>query len=126
MCNVHLKWDLVNSVKSIPLNFNRHLAFAVSKWVDAEIDAGIPSDRIVIGGFSQGGSVALSYGIRKAEPKLGGLLAMSCWLPLHEKILADTNVSILVGCLSRACAGAVLRTLYTTLLIINSSDAYFH
>ena len=46
----------------------------------------IPSGRIVIGGFSQGGAVAL-YTSLTNNIKLGGVLAFSTWLPLHNKIM---------------------------------------
>ena len=42
---------------------------------------GIPSERILLAGFSQGGAVALHTALRIAEP-LAGVLALSCYLPL--------------------------------------------
>ncbi|VDD76686.1 unnamed protein product [Mesocestoides corti] len=63
----------------------------LAKWIAAENQAGIPSERIVIGGFSQGGSVSLYYGATNRDKKLGGLVALSCWLPLHEKVIQDTS-----------------------------------
>ncbi|KAI1436955.1 Phospholipase/carboxylesterase/thioesterase [Xylaria sp. CBS 124048] len=51
--------------------------------IQEEIDAGIPSNRIVLGGFSQGGAMALFSGLT-AKYKLGGILALSCWLPLDN------------------------------------------
>jgi len=43
----------------------------------------LPSNKIVIGGFSQGGAVAL-YTALTHEEQLGGVLALSTWLPLHQ------------------------------------------
>ena len=54
--------------------------------VEKEEKNGIPSERIVIGGFSQGGAVALHAGIFCGK-KLGGLLALSSWMPLHDQAL---------------------------------------
>ena len=51
--------------------------------VDEESKSGIPSKRIVIGGFSQGGGLAVHTGLRYPKP-LAGVLALSCWLPLHK------------------------------------------
>jgi pimeloyl-ACP methyl ester carboxylesterase len=48
--------------------------------VAREVAAGIPHNRIVLGGFSQGGSVTLFAGLQ-AEYSLGGLLVMSSWMP---------------------------------------------
>ncbi|KAI0185533.1 phospholipase/Carboxylesterase [Xylaria flabelliformis] len=57
----------------------------VNGLIQAEIDAGIPADRIVLGGFSQGGATALLSGLT-AKVKLAGLVGLSCWLPLDSKI----------------------------------------
>jgi phospholipase/carboxylesterase len=46
-----------------------------------EQERGIPSERILLAGFSQGGAVALHTALRMAEP-LAGVLALSCYLPL--------------------------------------------
>jgi len=52
--------------------------------VDAEISKGIPSGRIVIGGFSQGGAMSLISGIT-CPHKLGGIFALSSYLLLQSK-----------------------------------------
>jgi predicted esterase len=52
--------------------------------IQAEIDAGILSERIVLGGFSQGGAMSLLAGLT-AKVKLAGVLALSSWLPLDSK-----------------------------------------
>ncbi|KFM28729.1 Acyl-protein thioesterase 1 [Auxenochlorella protothecoides] len=53
------------------------------KYVDdliaAEVAAGTPTDRIVLGGFSQGGHIALKAFLRH-EPALAGCAALSTWL----------------------------------------------
>lgn len=54
------------------------------KLVDDEIKNGIPSERIIIGGFSQGGATAL-YTTLTSPHKFGGVLALSTWLPLHDR-----------------------------------------
>ena len=38
------------------------------------------------GGFSQGGSLAAFAGLTYTKP-LAGLLLLSCWVPLHEKLV---------------------------------------
>lgn len=48
------------------------------------MDAGIPSERIVIGGFSQGGAMSLFSGLT-SKVKLAGIMAMSAYLPLSLK-----------------------------------------
>ncbi|KAL7918106.1 Phospholipase/carboxylesterase [Trichoderma austrokoningii] len=61
--------------------------------IQKEVAAGISSDRVVLGGFSQGGAMSLLSGIT-APFKLAGIVGMSCWLPLSHKLkelLPGTN-----------------------------------
>lgn len=53
--------------------------------IKEEIDAGIPSERIVLGGFSQGGAMSLFTGLTGSY-KLGGIVGMSSYLPLDDKL----------------------------------------
>lgn len=55
--------------------------------IQTEVQAGIPAKRIVLGGFSQGGALALFAGMTLAE-RLGGIVGFSCWLPLHKSFPA--------------------------------------
>jgi lysophospholipase I len=52
--------------------------------IQQEIDAGIPADRIVLGGFSQGGAMSLFSGLT-AKVKLAGIVALSSYLVLSLK-----------------------------------------
>lgn len=49
-----------------------------------EIKNGIPSEKIYIGGFSQGGATAL-YTALTAPYRFAGVIALSTWLPLHHR-----------------------------------------
>ncbi|KAG0651691.1 Acyl-thioesterase 1 [Hyphodiscus hymeniophilus] len=53
--------------------------------IKSEVDSGIPSNRIVIGGFSQGGAMSIFSGIT-APQKLGGIFGLSSYLLLHNKV----------------------------------------
>ncbi|XP_012676794.1 acyl-protein thioesterase 1 [Clupea harengus] len=55
----------------------------IKALIDQEVKNGIPSTRIVLGGFSQGGALSL-YTALTTKQKLGGVLALSCWLPLRN------------------------------------------
>ena len=62
--------------------------------------AGIPAERIVLAGFSQGGAIALHTALRHPE-RLGGLLALSTFLPMHEtleaeRVAANADIDILM------------------------------
>ncbi|KAH9436910.1 hypothetical protein MCOR02_000574 [Pyricularia oryzae] len=52
--------------------------------IQQEIDAGIPSERIVLGGFSQGGVMSIFSGLT-AKVKLAAIVAMSAYVPLSLK-----------------------------------------
>lgn len=54
--------------------------------IEREIENGdIPPESIVIGGFSQGSVISLLTGL-SSKKKLGGIMALSGWLPLSHKI----------------------------------------
>mmetsp|Transcript_4804 Transcript_4804/g.5930 ORF Transcript_4804/g.5930 Transcript_4804/m.5930 type:complete len:223 (+) Transcript_4804:176-844(+) len=56
----------------------------VKELVEKELQQGIPSDRIVIGGFSQGGAMALASTLNMDKP-LAGCVVFSGWaLPKQE------------------------------------------
>jgi len=57
----------------------------VNSLITEEIQRGIPSERIVLGGFSQGGGLAL-YTALNTEHRLAGVVALSCYLPLHKQL----------------------------------------
>jgi len=60
-------------------------ATTLNSLIQEEIAAGTASERIVIGGFSQGGATAL-YTSMTTEHKIGGTIALSTWLPLSSTI----------------------------------------
>lgn len=62
----------------------------VEALVEEEIQAGIPADRIVLAGFSQGGAVALQTALRHPR-RLAGLLALSTYLPLADTLAAERS-----------------------------------
>ena len=56
----------------------------LDELVDREIGRGVPSEHIFLAGFSQGGAIVLSGGVRSSK-KLGGIIALSTYLPIAEK-----------------------------------------
>ncbi len=53
--------------------------------IEGQIKAGVPSERIMLAGFSQGGCMALHTGLRYRQ-SLAGILALSCYLPLRRSV----------------------------------------
>ncbi len=60
--------------------------------IAAEQARGIPSERIVLAGFSQGGAVVLYAGLRHSQP-LAGILALSTYLPLRDRLSAERSAA---------------------------------
>lgn len=58
--------------------------------VHREKERGVPADRIVLAGFSQGGAMALHTGLREGE-RLAGVLALSTYLPLARRVEAEAH-----------------------------------
>jgi phospholipase/carboxylesterase len=55
-----------------------------------EIERGVAVERILVAGFSQGGAIALAGSVRHAQ-RLGGIIAMSTYLPISEKTTAERS-----------------------------------
>ncbi len=54
-------------------------------WLDAVgEDTGVPPERTVLGGFSQGGVMAYAMGLGPARPRPAAILALSCFVPTVE------------------------------------------
>ena len=66
----------------------RKSATAVEAWIAHERARGVPSERIVLAGFSQGGAVAVFAGLRHRE-RLGGLVALSTYLVGEDSLDAE-------------------------------------
>ncbi|HSI28225.1 MAG: alpha/beta hydrolase [Methylophilus sp.] len=62
----------------------------INAMIEREISKGIPSHRIVLAGFSQGGAMALHTATRFTEP-LAGVLALSTYLPLKNKLVSEQH-----------------------------------
>jgi phospholipase/carboxylesterase len=59
-------------------------------YLRREREQGIPANRIVLAGFSQGGAMALYSGLRRAE-SLAGVLALSTYLPLRDRLATEAS-----------------------------------
>jgi phospholipase/carboxylesterase len=64
----------------------------VRELIDREVGRGIPTSRIVLAGFSQGGAVSLYTAPRLAK-KLAGVMALSCYLPRESAFLAERSAA---------------------------------
>ena len=55
-----------------------------------EIDRGIPSERILLAGFSQGGAVCLEAGL-SFQCRLGGIIALSTYFPTAGSVVVHPD-----------------------------------
>lgn len=68
----------------------------INKLIDEQIAQGVPSQNIVIAGFSQGGAVAY-HTVLTNERKLGGLLALSTYFAtanLVERVSVNHDIAV--------------------------------
>ena len=65
-------------------------AAAVRELVARERDRGVEAERIVLAGFSQGGALAL-YAALREPARLGGVIALSTYLPLAGKVASEAH-----------------------------------
>jgi len=64
----------------------------IAELIAQELARDIPSEKIILAGFSQGGAMALQCGLRYPK-KLAGILVLSAWLPLVHTILAERSIA---------------------------------
>jgi phospholipase/carboxylesterase len=63
-------------------------AASIRTLIAAENARGIPTNRIAIAGFSQGGAMSLHVATRHPD-KLAGVIALSCYLPLAKQFATE-------------------------------------
>ena len=62
--------------------------------VQTQLAAGIPSEKIVVAGFSQGGVIALQHGLRSTR-RLGGIMALSTYVHDPEHLIDEITLDSL-------------------------------
>lgn len=65
---------------------------AINSLIEHAIKSGISAERIILAGFSQGGVISYTAGIR-SHHKLGGILALSCYLPNADKLVSSASIN---------------------------------
>jgi phospholipase/carboxylesterase len=63
---------------------------AIVALIAREVARGIPAERIVLAGFSQGCAMALHTGLRLPQ-RLAGIMALSGYLPLADRFTAERH-----------------------------------
>ncbi|AHX15253.1 carboxylesterase [Dyella jiangningensis] len=65
---------------------------SVEALIARENERGVPTGRILLAGFSQGGAIALSAGLRLAD-RLAGIIALSTYLPMQDAFAAERSTA---------------------------------
>jgi phospholipase/carboxylesterase len=66
----------------------RQSAAWTHEFIQQELDRGIPAERIVVAGFSQGGAVAFEAGL-SFHQRLAGIMALSTYFPTADSVKLD-------------------------------------
>jgi phospholipase/carboxylesterase len=64
----------------------------IEKFITQEKARGVSAENIFLAGFSQGGAIALHTGLRHPA-RLGGILALSTYLPLADTLSQEVSLS---------------------------------
>jgi phospholipase/carboxylesterase len=64
----------------------------IEPLIAREKSRGVPAERIVLAGFSQGGAIALHTGLRHPE-RLAGILALSTYVPVAASLAAEAHAA---------------------------------
>lgn len=64
----------------------------IEALIEKEIATGIPAERIILAGFSQGGAITLQTGLRYPQ-RLAGLMVLSSYVPLAETLETERHAA---------------------------------
>jgi len=67
-------------------------AARLEQLIERENERGVPSERIFLAGFSQGGAIALHTALRHPR-RLAGVVALSTYLVLAERLAAERSAA---------------------------------
>ena len=84
-----LGMDLVRREDEVGLRKSQQ---QIEQLIAREIERGIPAERIILAGFSQGCAMTLQTGLRFPK-KLAGMLCLSGYLPLADKLPAECSAA---------------------------------
>ena len=62
------------------------------KLIASEVARGVPKNRIVLAGFSQGGAITLQTGLRHKD-RLAGLMVLSSYLPMAATVAGEMSAA---------------------------------
>lgn len=84
--------DFMNDVDAAGIRVSCHHIY---KLIEAEMAAGMPANKIVLAGFSQGGLIALHAGLSFGHT-LAGIMALSTYCPMPQQFSQHREMPILM------------------------------
>lgn len=69
-----------------------NMAPMIENLIEREHERGVPYERIVVAGFSQGGALALHVALRFPH-RLAGIMGLSTYLPLRARLAAERGAA---------------------------------
>ncbi len=87
-------YDIVSISASRDLDMAgiEHSRKLVNALIAQEVARGVPAERIVLAGFSQGGAMALHSGLRYPE-RLAGIMSLSAYLLAPDRLAAERSAA---------------------------------
>ncbi len=85
--------DFVNDVDKLGIQASCDQVYGL---IQAQLDQGVPANRIVLAGFSQGGLIALHAGLH-FKMRLAGIMALSTYCPMVHPFKQSTDIPIFMA-----------------------------
>ena len=82
--------------RKVDINGIHESANSINTLINNELEKGIPAEHILLAGFSQGGVIALHAGLNFKQ-NLGGIIALSTYLPTINELTATKNTPIFMA-----------------------------
>lgn len=90
-CDVYEEWPLTTKSKDDENGLLESVKL-VNGVIDKLIADGVPANRIILAGFSQGAAVSVLSTYRYGKT-LGGCMMLSGWLPIRDKFASNLNAA---------------------------------
>jgi predicted esterase len=103
-------WMDLHAIPVTPDNYDDEPSLSssvalVHRLIDRAVESGIPPERVVVGGFSQGAAMAFLSTLRYPK-RLGGCVMLSGWPPLANKEKISESANAKTVSYSALCAGS--------------------
>ncbi|HIE40167.1 MAG TPA: carboxylesterase [Thiomicrorhabdus sp.] len=85
--------DFANNVDELGIQASCEQVYGL---IQAQLDQGVPANRVLLAGFSQGGLIALHAGLH-FKRRLAGIMALSTYCPMIRPFTQSTDIPIFMA-----------------------------